>query len=188
MVPDVDACRLGRRTGSKIRRERDHRCRGIGDVIRIIQRSEIVDMKLEVVTLPVSDVDRAKTFYKELDWREDADFIVNEGFRIVQLTPPGSECSVVFGEGLTTAEPGSMQGLILVVNDLEGARSDLLDRGIDVSEVFHDAEGAFHHSGTGSRVTGPDAKGRSYFSFASFSDSEGNGWLLQEVKTRAPGR
>ncbi|MEV8631661.1 VOC family protein [Streptosporangium sp. NPDC051023] len=145
-------------------------------------------MKLEIVVVPVADVDRSKDFYKALGWREDADVATGEDFRVVQLTPPGSACSVIFGTGVTSAAPGSMQGLYLVVNDIDTARSELIDRGADVSEVFHDAGGVFHHAGTEGRVSGPAPGHQSYGSFASFSDPDGNGWLLQEVTTRLPGR
>jgi catechol 2,3-dioxygenase-like lactoylglutathione lyase family enzyme len=147
-----------------------------------------VDMKLEVVVVPVSDVDRAKGFYKALGWREDADFVGGQDFRVVQLTPPGSACSVIFGGGVTSAAPGSAQGLHLVVSDIEAARAELAGRGVEVSEVFHDAGGVFHHAGTDARVSGPDPERRSYSSFASFSDPDGNGWVLQEITTRLPGR
>jgi catechol 2,3-dioxygenase-like lactoylglutathione lyase family enzyme len=145
-------------------------------------------MKLEVVVLPVSDVDRAKDFYKTLGWRLDADFVTGEDFRVIQLTPPGSECSIIFGKGVTSAVPGSVQGLHLIVYDIEAAHTELVDRGIEVSEVFHDSGGIFHRAGTEGRVAGPDTKRGDYASFASFSDPDGNGWVLQEVKTRAPGR
>ncbi|WP_240776758.1 VOC family protein [Nonomuraea basaltis] len=147
-----------------------------------------VDMKLEVVVVPVADVDRAKDFYKALGWREDADFAAGDGFRVVQVTPPGSGCSVVFGSGITSAAPGSMQGLYLIVDDIEAARSELIDCGADVSEVFHDEGGVWHHAGTEGRVSGPAPDRKSYGSFASFSDPDGNGWMLQEVTTRLPGR
>lgn len=147
-----------------------------------------MDMKLEVVVLPVSDVDRAKGFYKTLEFRLDADFVTGDDFRVVQLTPPGSECSIIFGNGVASAAPGSVQGLHLIVSDIEAARAELVGRGIDVSEVFHDVGGIFHHAGTEGRATGPDPERRDYGSFASFSDPDGNGWVLQEVKTRAPGR
>ena len=140
-----------------------------------------VDLKLEVVVIPVSDVDRSKRFYEGLGWRLDADF-AGPDWRIVQLTPPGSPCSIQFGKGITSAVPGSVQGTYLVVDDLEAARASLLGHGAEVSEVFHYA------AGRGPRVSGPDPKGRSYFSFASFSDPDGNSWLLQEIKTRLPGR
>jgi catechol 2,3-dioxygenase-like lactoylglutathione lyase family enzyme len=148
----------------------------------------IVDMKLEVVVVPVSDVDRAKRFYGNLGWRLDADFVTGEDFRVVQFTPPGSKCSIIFGTGITSALPGSIEGLQLVVSDIEEARAGLVDRGVDVSEVFHDIGGVFHHAGVEGRVSGPDPEGRSYGSFASFGDPDGNGWLFQEVKTRLPGR
>jgi catechol 2,3-dioxygenase-like lactoylglutathione lyase family enzyme len=147
-----------------------------------------VDMKLEVVVVPVSDVDRAKDFYKTLGWRLDADFVAGEDFRVVQLTPPGSPCSVIFGTGVTSAAPGSAQGLHLVVTDIDAARAELAGRGVEMSEVFHDAGGVFHHAGTAGRVAGPAADHQSYGSFASFSDPDGNGWLLQEITTRLPGR
>ena len=145
-------------------------------------------MRLEVVVIPVADVDRAKAFYKALGWREDADFAGDAGFRVVQVTPPGSACSVIFGAGITPAAPGSTQGLQLTVADIEGARAELIDRGVDVSAVFHDAGGVFHHAGTQGRVPGPAPDHQSYGSFASFSDPDGNGWLLQEITTRLPGR
>ncbi|TFV59129.1 glyoxalase [Mycobacterium sp. PS03-16] len=147
-----------------------------------------MDMKLEVIVIPVSDVDRAKAFYQSLGWRLDADFPVREGYRVVQLTPPGSSASVIFGEGVTTATPGSTQGLLLVVSDIDAARADLASRGVAVSDVFHDATGVFTHAGTASRVPGPDPERRSYGSHASFSDPDGNGWVLQEVTERLPGR
>jgi len=147
-----------------------------------------VDMKLEVVVVPVSDVDRAKGFYEGLGWREDADFVGGPDFRVVQMTPPGSRCSVIFGTGLTTAAPGSADGLHLVVTDIDAARSELVERGADASEVFHDSGGVFHHAGTTDRAPGPDPERRSYSSFVSFSDPDGNGWVLQEITTRLPGR
>jgi catechol 2,3-dioxygenase-like lactoylglutathione lyase family enzyme len=140
-----------------------------------------VDQKLEVVVIPVSDVDRAKRFYESLGWRLDADFAGGE-FRVVQLTPPGSQGSIQFGTGLTTAAPGSAQGLYLVVSDIQAARAELTGRGADVSPVFHFA------GIRGSRLPGPDPEGQSYRSWASFSDPDGNGWLVQEIKTRLPGR
>lgn len=138
-----------------------------------------VDMKLEVVTLPVSDVDRAKRFYQSLGWRLDADIVRGDAFRVVQLTPPHSNCSIAFGKGVTTGEPGSVQRLLLAVSDINAAREDLIGRGIEVSEVFHLA---------GGRVPGPDPEGRSYQTYASFSDPDGNGWQLQEITARLPGR
>ncbi len=145
-------------------------------------------MKLEVVVVPVSDVDRAKQFYESLGWRLDADFATGADFRVVQLTPPGSQCSIIIGTGVTSAEPGSTQDLQLTVFDIEAARAELVDRGVDVSEPFHDVGGIFHHAGTEGRVAGPDPKRSDYGSFASFSDPDGNGWLLQEIKVRLPGR
>ena len=138
-----------------------------------------VDMRLEVVTVAVSDVDRAKSFYQSLGWRLDADIVVGDSFRVVQLTPLHSACSVAFGKGLTTAEPGSARRLILAVSEVDKARNDLIGRGVEVSELFHLA---------GGRVPGPDPEGRSYQTYASFSDPDGNEWLLQEITTRLPGR
>lgn len=146
-----------------------------------------VDMKLEVVVIPVSDVDRAKAFYEDLGWRLDADFAISEDFRVVQLTPPGSECSIIFGTGVTNAAPGSLEGLQLTVHDIEAAFAQLVGRGIEI-ELFHDAGGIFHHAGTEARLPGSDPARADYGSFASFNDPDGNGWLLQEVKNRAPGR
>jgi len=140
------------------------------------------DLKLEVVVLPVSDVDRAKRFYEGLGWRVDADFKAGDNWRVVQMTPPGSPCSIHFGKGITTATPGSVRNLYLVVSDIEAARKELAGRGADVSEVFH-----FAGFG-GPRKPGPDPEGRSYSSLAAFSDPDGNSWLLQEIKTRLPGR
>lgn len=147
-----------------------------------------MDMKLEVVVIPVADVDRAKSFYQALGWREDADFPTEDGFRVVQMTPPGSPCSVIFGTGVSDSAPGSAQGLHLVVSDIEAARAELVERGVDAVEVFHDAVGVFHRAGTANRVPGPDPERRSYSSFASFSDPDGNGWIVQEVTERLPGR
>ncbi|MEU7874693.1 VOC family protein [Dactylosporangium sp. NPDC049140] len=147
-----------------------------------------MDFKLEVVVIPVADVDRAKNFYAGLGWRLDADFPGSDGLRVVQLTPPGSECSVIFGDRLTTAAPGSVQGLHLVVKDIEKGRAELAERGADISEPFHDAGGVFHHAGDEARVPGPDPGRGDYGSFASFRDPDGNGWVLQEIKVRAPGR
>jgi catechol 2,3-dioxygenase-like lactoylglutathione lyase family enzyme len=145
-------------------------------------------MKLEVVVIPVSDVDRAKAFYASLGWRLDADFAGPAGFRVVQCTPPGSACSIIFGSELTGAAPGSAEGLQLVVKDIDAARGDLAERGVHVSEVFHDAGGVFHHAGTTGRAAGPAPGHRSYGSFVSFSDPDGNAWFIQEVSTRLPGR
>jgi catechol 2,3-dioxygenase-like lactoylglutathione lyase family enzyme len=151
-----------------------------------------VDMKFEIVVIPVSDVDRAKEFYAKLGWRLDADFDNGKDFRIVQFTPHGSGCSIIFGKNVTAAAPGSAQGLYLIVSDLQGARQALLDRGIAVSEVFHN-EGVY--TGTDEtylfgrvRVSGPDPEHHSYRSFASFEDPDGNGWLFQEITARLPGR
>jgi catechol 2,3-dioxygenase-like lactoylglutathione lyase family enzyme len=146
------------------------------------------EIRLEVVVVPVSDVDRAKGFYESLGWRLDADFALDDGYRVVQLTPPGSACSIIFGNGVTSATPGSFEGLQLTVYDIETARADLIERGVDVSEPFHDVTGVFHHAGSTGRVSGPAPGHADYGSFASFSDPDGNGWLLQEVKTRLPGR
>jgi catechol 2,3-dioxygenase-like lactoylglutathione lyase family enzyme len=145
-------------------------------------------MKLEVVVVPVADVDRAKAFYKGLGWREDADFAPAPDYRVVQLTPPGSECSVIFGTGITSAAPGSAEGLLLAVSDIESARQDLADRGADIGEVFHPADGVFIHAGGAERAPGPAPDRSSYGSYASFSDADGNGWFLQEVTARRPGR
>jgi catechol 2,3-dioxygenase-like lactoylglutathione lyase family enzyme len=147
-----------------------------------------MDLRLDVIVLPVSDVDRAKQFYQSLNFRLDADFAVDAGYRVVQLTPPGSACSIIFGTGLSGAKPGSVEGLQLVVDDIAAARAELIAAGAEVSEVFHDATGVFHHAGTVARVSGPAAGNKSYGSFASFSDPDGNGWILQEVTTRLPGR
>jgi catechol 2,3-dioxygenase-like lactoylglutathione lyase family enzyme len=147
-----------------------------------------VDVKLEVVVLPVADVERAKRFYESLGWRLDADFAHGEDWRVVQLTPPGSPCSVMIGRGLTTAMPGSVQGTFLVVDDLDAARAEFTRRGVDVSEVFHFADSLLSVIAAKGHVPGRDPEGRSYLSFASFSDPDGNSWLLQEVKTRLPGR
>ena len=149
----------------------------------------MVDMKLEVVVIPVSDVDRAKEFYGGLGWRLDADRAAGDNFRIVQFTPPGSECSIQFGTGLTSAAPGSAQDLYLIVSDVEAARAGLAARGAEVSEVFHEgAPGARFQHGADGRVSGPAPGQASYGSFVSFSDPDGNGWLFQEVTTRLPGR
>jgi catechol 2,3-dioxygenase-like lactoylglutathione lyase family enzyme len=147
-----------------------------------------MDMKLEVVVVPVSDVDRAMDFYTALGFRLDADIAPDDTFRVVQVTPPGSAASVIFGTSVTDQEPGSAQGLHLVVDDIEAAHEELTRCGAGPSEVFHDAGGVFHHAGTGARVPGPDPERGSYGSFLSFSDPDGNGWLLQEVTTRLPGR
>ena len=146
------------------------------------------EARLEVVVVPISDVDRAKRFYEGLGWRLDADLAVEDGYRVVQLTPPGSACSIIFGEGVTSAPPGSVEGLQLTVYDIEEARADLAARGVEVSEPFHDSTSVFHHAGTERRVSGPAEGHADYGSFAAFSDPDGNGWLLQQIKTRLPGR
>jgi catechol 2,3-dioxygenase-like lactoylglutathione lyase family enzyme len=152
-----------------------------------------VDMKLEIVVIPVSDVDRAKLFYGGLGWRLDADYAAGDDYRVIQFTPPGSGCSVIFGKNVTAAPPGSAQGLYLIVSDIEAARNELLGRGVEIGEVFHDAGGVY--AGTDEpylfgrlRVRGLDPERRSYRSFASFSDPDGNGWLFQEITARLPGR
>jgi catechol 2,3-dioxygenase-like lactoylglutathione lyase family enzyme len=151
-----------------------------------------VDMKFEIVVIPVSDVDRAKKFYAKLGWRLDADYDNGKDFRIIQFTPPGSGCSIIFGKNVTPAAPGSAQGLYLIVSDIQAACKELLDRGVQISEVFHN-EGVY--AGTDEpflfgrvRVSGPDPEHRSYRSFASFRDPDGNGWLFQEITTRLAGR
>ncbi len=149
-----------------------------------------MDEKLEVIVIPVSDVDRAKEFYAGLGWRLDADHATGDNFRIVQLTPPGSACSIQFGTGITSAAPGSAQDLYLIVSEIEAARAELVARGVEVSEVFHEgAPGArFHDDGTNGRASGPAPEHASYGSFVSFSDPDSNSWLFQEVTTRLPGR
>ena len=146
-----------------------------------------VDMRLEVVIIPVADVDRSKRFYGGLGWRLDADFATEDGWRVVQATPPGSPCSILFGRGITTAEPGSVKGTFLIVDDIGAARARIIERGVDVSEVFH-FSGGLHVTGKEGRVGGPDPEGLSYRSWASFQDPDGNVWMLQEVKARLPGR
>jgi catechol 2,3-dioxygenase-like lactoylglutathione lyase family enzyme len=146
-----------------------------------VARVEPVDLKLEVVAIGVSDVDRAKAFYQKLGWRLDADFAIGDDFRGVQFTPPRSECSIHFGKGVTSAKPGSADHLILAVDDIDAARADLIARGVEVSEVFH-------REGENPRVAGRDPEGRPYANYASFKDPDGNGWLLQEIRTRLPGR
>jgi catechol 2,3-dioxygenase-like lactoylglutathione lyase family enzyme len=152
-----------------------------------------VDMKFELVVIPVSDVDRAKEFYRKLRWRLDADFDSGQDFRVVQFTPPGSGGSIIFGRNVTGAAPGSAQGLYLIVANIQAARAELADRGVPISEVFHDTAGVY--AGTDEpylfgrlRASGPDAEHRSYRSFASFHDPDGNGWVLQEITARLAGR
>ena len=157
-----------------------------------------MDLKLEMIVLPVSDIDRTKAFYEALGFRLDVDYTASDDFRVVHFTPPGSECSIIFGEGMTSTAPGTTQSLYLIVTDIEEAHAELTRRGIDVSEVFHDAGGLLHHGhdvgnavhhGTGQkRLTGPHPERASYGSYLTFSDPDGNGWVLQEVTQRAPGR
>jgi predicted enzyme related to lactoylglutathione lyase len=144
-------------------------------------------MKFEVAVIPVADVDRAKRFYSMLGWRLDIDFTSSKEYRVVQFTPPGSACSIIFGIGITTATPGSVQGLHLIVSDIEATHADLIDRGVTVSEPFYDAGGIFHHLDGDSLVAGLHPQRRSYGSYASFLDPDGNGWILQEVTARLPG-
>jgi catechol 2,3-dioxygenase-like lactoylglutathione lyase family enzyme len=150
-------------------------------------------MKFEIVVLPVSDVDRAKEFYAKLGWRLDADFDNGKEFRVIQFTPPGSGCSIIFGNNVTAAAPGSSQGMYLIVSDIEGARKELQSRGVEVSEVFHDGGGVYAGGDEPYlfgrlRVNGQDPEHRSYRTFASFKDPDGNGWLFQEITLRLPGR
>jgi predicted enzyme related to lactoylglutathione lyase len=150
---------------------------------------QTIDLKLEALVIPVSDIDRAKDFYERLGWRLDAD-VARGGFRLIQITPPGADCSIQFGTDLTSAAPGSASGLYLVVSDIESARAELIARGAEVSEVFHEQEiGArFRPVGASDRLSGPASEHQSYGSFATFEDLDGNGWLLQEITTRLPGR
>src|SRR6266498_1598358 len=148
----------------------------------------IMDMKLEVVVVPVSDVDRAKEFYEKLRFRLDIDYAGNDKFRVIQFTPPNSEASIIFGKGITSAKAGSAHSLVLAVDDIAAARDDLIARGVNVSEVFHYAGGPFNYAVENPRVSGRDPQGRSYYSFVSFKDPDGNRWLLQEITTRLPGR
>jgi catechol 2,3-dioxygenase-like lactoylglutathione lyase family enzyme len=147
-----------------------------------------MDMKLEVLVIPVSDVDRAKAFYEKLGFRLDIDYVANDKFRVIQFTPPNSEASIIFGKGITSAKSGLADSLVLAVEDVEAARADLASRGANVSEVFHYVGGPFNNAVENPRVAGRDPQGRSYYSFASFEDPDGNGWLLQEITTRLPGR
>ncbi len=156
-------------------------------------KARTVDMKFEIVVIPVSDIDRAKRFYGGLGWRLEADFAAGDDFRVIQFTPPGSGCSVIFGKNVTAAAPGSAQGLYLIVSDIKAARDELLGRGVEISEVFHGAGDVY--VGTDEpylfgrvRASGPDPDHGSYRSFASFKDPDGNGWLFQEVTARLPGR
>ena len=145
-------------------------------------------MKLEVIIIPVSDVDRAKAFYEKVGFRLDIDYTASEDFRVLQFTPPRSEASIIFGKGITSAKSGSADSLVLAVDDIDAARDDLIARGVNVGEVFHYAGGPFNNAVEKPRVAGRDPEGRSYFSFASFEDPDGNGWLLQEITARLPGR
>ncbi|MEV7993927.1 VOC family protein [Streptomyces sp. NPDC086077] len=156
-----------------------------------------MNLKLEMIVLPVSDIDRAKAFYEKVGFRLDVDYTASEDVRVVHFTPPGSECSIIFGEGMTPIAPGSFQGLYLVVSDIEEARAELTGRGIEVSEIFHDAGGLFHGHASGDvthrspgqeRRAGPHPERASYASFLTFSDPDGNGWVLQEITQRHPGR
>ncbi len=151
-------------------------------------RPAATPMKLEAITLPVADVDRAKAFYVGLEWRLDADLSNGEAFRLVQMTPPLSEASINFGKGISTAEPGSLQGLLLAVEDIEATRAALIARGAEVSDVFHGPGAGFLHPAPPTREAGRDPEGRSYSSWATFNDPDGNGWVLQEIKERLPGR
>jgi catechol 2,3-dioxygenase-like lactoylglutathione lyase family enzyme len=158
------------------------------ELVTSVRSAAGTNLKLEVVVIPVSDVDRAKRFYENLGWRPDADFAHGDDWRLVQMTPPGSSCSVMFGKGFTTAAPGSVQGTFLVVDNLASARAELIGHGVTVSEVFHFDGMILRAAGTKGHVPGPDPEGRPYLSFASFSDPDGNSWLLQEVTARLPGR
>jgi catechol 2,3-dioxygenase-like lactoylglutathione lyase family enzyme len=146
-----------------------------------------MELKLEVIVLPVSDVDRAKDFYQQLDFRLDADLVVDEHYRVVQLTPPASTASIIFGTGVTAAPAGSVRGLLVAVPDIEEARAEIVERGVEVSEIFHEAD-PFVRAGAEHRIAGPHPDRASYGSFASFSDPDGNEWLLQEITDRLPGR
>ena len=147
-----------------------------------------MNLKLEVVLIPVSDVDRSKAFYEKLGWRLDGDFVVDENLRVLQFTPPQSNASIIFGKGVSRAKPGSTKGLVLAVDNIEAAREELLGKGAQVSEVFHYAAFPFNHSVENNRVSGRDPENRTYFTFASFEDPDGNEWLLQEITSRLPGR
>jgi len=151
------------------------------------RQQRLADMKLEVIVIPVSDVDRAKRFYTSLGWRLDMDFVANEQYRVIQFTPPGSGCSVIFGTGVTARATAPVQGLYLIVSDVEATRAQLIARGVQVSEPFYDAGGVFHHASGEGRVNGAHPQRRSYATYASFKDPDGNGWFLQEVTVRLPG-
>ena len=157
------------------------------DNTTVTQRNQALDMKFEFIVIGVSDIDRAKAFYSAIGWTLDMDFARDERFRVIQFTPPGSYCSIIFGKGITTNAPGSAKGLYLVVSDIETARAGLLAAGAKVSEIFHDEGGVFHHADGEGRLEGMAPKRGSYGSFAEFSDPDGNGWFLQEVTVRLPG-
>jgi catechol 2,3-dioxygenase-like lactoylglutathione lyase family enzyme len=146
-----------------------------------------VEMKLEVIVIPVSDVDRAKRFYRDLGWRLDIDYKDGDDYRVIQFTPPGSGCSVIFGRNVTSEAPGSTKGLHLIVSDIQAAREEMIRNGIEVSEPFHDAGGIFHHSNAKGVTKGANPQRKSYASYASFSDPDGNGWVFQEVTARLTG-
>jgi len=147
-----------------------------------------MNLKLEVVIIPVSDVDRAKAFYQKVGWRMDGDFVISDKLRGIQFTPPRSDASIIFGKGVTTTKPGSMRGLVLAVDNVDAARAELLERGAEVCEAFHFVDFPFNTSVENARIPGRDPEGRTYFTFASFKDPDGNEWLLQEVTSRLPGR
>jgi catechol 2,3-dioxygenase-like lactoylglutathione lyase family enzyme len=161
----------------------------VSDVESAVETSNVstFDMKIEIVIIPVADVDRAKRFYRNLGWRLDLDFKSGDDYRVIQFTPPGSGCSVMFGKNITTAAPGSLQGLHLVVSDLETARNELLRRGVEIREPFHDTGGVFHHADGKCVAIGLNPQRQSYASYASFSDPDGNGWVMQEITTRLSG-
>ncbi|TSD83236.1 glyoxalase [Mycobacterium sp. KBS0706] len=147
-------------------------------------RTDTIEMRLEIVIIPVSDVDRSKRFYGDLGWRLDLDYATGDDYRVIQFTPPGSSCSVIFGKNVTAASPGAVQGLHLVVGDIDAAREDMVRRGVEISELFHDVGGVFHHADGKCLGGGPNPQRKSYASYASFTDPDGNGWLLQEVSAR----
>jgi catechol 2,3-dioxygenase-like lactoylglutathione lyase family enzyme len=150
--------------------------------------AETTNMKLEVVVIPVSDADRAKRFYSDLGWRLDIDYSDGDDYRVIQFTPPGSGCSIIFGENVTDAAPGSVKGLHLIVSDIRAARDELTRRGVGISEPFHDAGGIFHHAAGRSLISGANPQRKSYASYASFNDPDGNEWVFQEVTARLTGR
>jgi catechol 2,3-dioxygenase-like lactoylglutathione lyase family enzyme len=162
--------------------------KGIVRPTEILWKESAMNMKLEVLIIPVTDVDRAKAFYEKLGFRLDIDYTANEQFRVLQFTPPGSEASIIFGKGITSAKTPLAESLVLAVDDVGAVREDLVKRGVKVSEVFHYAAGPFNDTVKNSRIGGRDPEGRSYYSFASLEDPDGNGWLFQEIKTRLPGR